>query len=1088
MKRTIVWACVLVFLGCLFASQARAASNKDAVVRVKSAAGKTASVDIKDLQPLLERYGKLYRSRADKMPKAAGISKWQRWAQADRSHQVMERSGARVHTHLHRGVVAVEPAPGESDMARPRAGEKPQDVALRYVADHVSIFGLKSPKAELAVQRSETDTLGMTHVFYRQYANGIPFWGRQLTAHVDRSGALQSINCLIQPTLDGLAVKPQITGDQAIAIAEKQLSVAGNPVTLTARQADLFGLEGPTAKLYHWQKMPLGEVHLVWKVEVRPNIQDWMRFFIAADDGEILEQYNATKFDSPATASAALINGQNATINTYDIGGEYILIDGTRQMFVGGQTGDQLKNDPKGVIWTLDLKNADLTDQSMLYYVTSPDNTWSDSEAVSAQYYTGLVYEYYLNLENHNRNSFDGNGKTMMALVRVGRNGQTMDNAFWNGSFVSLGSGNTNTTSWAGALDFIGHEFTHAVVQYTADLEYKFQSGALNETYADIGGVSIDNDDFLVGEDIVVQQYFPTGAMRDMSNPHNGGSGPNDLNAGWQPAHMNEYMNLTMEQDNGGVHVNNGITNFVAYKILNGVGRAKGEQILFRALVNYLNKQSNFTDFRIAAVKSAADLYGAGSVEEQAVKTAFDEVGIVEGAGTEPPEDKPVISGQQYIVAVNNEWVWSDLLLDYVKDNSLLISNGFNNLAEATGIGVLTFSQVNVQSGRPIAVDPYGQDIVFVDLLYNLRSIKPDGSGEAVVSDTGDWWSVALSPSGRRAAMTRSVSENIIHVLDFQDQSVTQLELFHPTTDNDNNYADVVNYADVLTFLDDEMLIYDSYNSVQSPGQGTIDFWDVNVIDVTNGQIFAVLPPQAQGVSVANPTLASTNNTILCVEVFQEGVFNDVVGVDLYSGQGNAILSNAYDGVALAFPDYSVDDQHLIFSGPNQDSLTDLFTVALGTDKVSAAAQPVGLVTNTQLPIWFTTGTPPSTSVGFAGAASSGIESVTAVNIAVNLTQPTNDTVTVDYAVTGGNAIGSGVDYTLESGRLTFNAQETAKSVVLAVVDDPDVEGSETVTITLSRPVNAWMGENTVHSYTIQNDDVEARNAVGGDQGWQLYR
>jgi Zn-dependent metalloprotease len=954
--------------------------------------------------------------------------------------------------------VAVEPKPEGGKLPSAKPGESLKDVALRYIAENQTIFGLKSPNSELIETKRSKDELGITHLFFQQELNGIPFWGRELTAHLDGSGALTWVNCLLQPTPEGLDIHPSLNAEQAIGIAEDALASEGIAMSLSAEERTRLGLEGPKAELHYWQKNPFGAIDLVWVVEIRPNLQDWMRFFVRAADGEILEQYNATNFDGPATAQATNIAGETVAIHTYQLEGKYRMMDSSRSMFVQGQTVDQLKNDPQGVIWTLDLRGQDLKEGSTIYFILSDDNTWPDPISVSAQNYSEQIYNYYLN--SRNRNSFDNQGKTMMALINVAQNGQSMDNAFWNGAFVSLGAGKTVTTHWAGALDFVAHEFTHAHVQYTANLEYKYQSGALNETYADIGGVSLDNEDFLLGEDIAVQQYFPTGAMRDMANPHNGGSGPNDLNTGWQPANMSEYMNLTLEQDNGGVHVNNGITNHAAYNVLNGLGRQKGEQILYRALENYLGKQSNFTDFRLAAVKSAGDLFGEGSDEQNTVKQGFDDVGIVEGSGTTPPEDLPVVPGTQYILVVDEYDLFWGL------DNSLKISNGFTDVGEIASTNFLNanFTQVNVASGRPIAADPYGQAIYFVSSSYNLHGASPQNGAEQVISDTGTWWSIAVSPSGRRVAMTRNVDENVIVVLDLQEETSTDLTLLHPTTNQNNDYADVVKYADSLVFLDDTLLVYDCLNSIQSPGEGVLDFWDVNVIDVTNGQILALFPPQSAGVHVVNPIFASTNKSILCVEFFEEGVGSNVVGVNLATGKGSVIVNNPLE---LAFPCYAPDDHYMLFSRSNVYGFEDVYGIELDGTKTAPVGDPVGLFAYTQLPVWFAVSAPPSAYVDFSAVSSNGAESVTAVSIPVRLSEASTDTVTVDYAVTGGNAIGNGQDYTLDSGRVTFEPSQVEQSIPMIVVDDGVPETDESVTITLSRPVQAWLGDNTVYTYTI---------------------
>ncbi|MCO6062052.1 M4 family metallopeptidase, partial [Pseudomonas sp. MOB-449] len=92
---------------------------------------------------------------------------------------------------------------------------------------------------------------------------------------------------------------------------------------------------------------------------------------------------------------------------------------------------------------------------------------------------------------------------------------------------------------------------THGVTQETANLEYKDQSGALNESFSDVFGYFVDDEDFLMGEDV----YTPGkegDALRSMSNPEQFG----------QPAHMKDYV--FTEKDNGGVHTNSGIPNKAA--------------------------------------------------------------------------------------------------------------------------------------------------------------------------------------------------------------------------------------------------------------------------------------------------------------------------------------------------------------------------------------------------------------------------------------------------------------------------------------------------------------------------------------------
>src|SRR5215203_7409311 len=98
-----------------------------------------------------------------------------------------------------------------------------------------------------------------------------------------------------------------------------------------------------------------------------------------------------------------------------------------------------------------------------------------------------------------------------------------MDNAFWNGSAMFYGNGNSSFRQLERGLDVAGHEMSHGVIQNTANLEYIGQSGALNESYADVFGAMIDRNDWQIGEDVVLPAVFPSGALRDLSNPNNGG-------------------------------------------------------------------------------------------------------------------------------------------------------------------------------------------------------------------------------------------------------------------------------------------------------------------------------------------------------------------------------------------------------------------------------------------------------------------------------------------------------------------------------------------------------------------------------------
>ena len=110
-------------------------------------------------------------------------------------------------------------------------------------------------------------------------------------------------------------------------------------------------------------------------------------------------------------------------------------------------------------------------------------------------------------------------------------------------------------------------------------------------------------------------------------------------------------------------------------------------------------------------------------------------------------------------------------------------------------------------------------------------------------------------------------------------------------------------------------------------------------------------------------------------------------------------------------------------------------------------------------------------TVAFDSTSSSGSEATTSVTIPVSLASASLSIVIIDYAVTGGTATGSGSDFTLASGTLTYSIGTTSQNISITVADDSIIESDETIIITLPSSVNALLGTNITHTYTITNND-----------------
>ncbi|HKR64962.1 MAG TPA: M4 family metallopeptidase [Thermoanaerobaculia bacterium] len=242
-----------------------------------------------------------------------------------------------------------------------------------------------------------------------------------------------------------------------------------------------------------------------------------------------------------------------------------------------------------------------------------------DADQDNAYTFAGITYDYYFN--NHGRDSFDSFGANLVSTAHYcpAYSCPSYANAFWDGAQMVYGDG------FASADDVVGHELTHAVTEYTAGLLYYNQSGALNESFSDIFGETIDltdgtgNDNanvrWKLGEDLSI------GAIRDMSDPTVFGDPGKLTDANF---YCNEQAWTDPYGDSGGVHINSGIPNH-AYALMvdggtynlrtvTGIGLTKAAKIQYRALTEYLVSGSGFLDDYNALNQSCADLIGTAGI------------------------------------------------------------------------------------------------------------------------------------------------------------------------------------------------------------------------------------------------------------------------------------------------------------------------------------------------------------------------------------------------------------------------------------------------------------------------------------------
>jgi thermolysin len=287
---------------------------------------------------------------------------------------------------------------------------------------------------------------------------------------------------------------------------------------------------------------------------------------------------------------------------------------------------------------------------------TDSDNDWTDGAAVDAHVYAGWTYDYWY--ARFSRSGLDNKNRKMQSFVHpVNRSEWSTAsipvlntyylNAFYAGNGImvygeglppNVTAGGYRWTYFSGALDVVAHELAHGITDYTSDLIYRNESGALNEAFSDIIGAGAEfyfqaagsgymKADYLLGEDLMT----PIGGFRSMANPA----------AFDDPDHYSKrYLGTA---DNGGVHSNSGIANHAFYlAVEGGVNRTSGlsvtgigaanreklEKVIYRAFTQMLPSNATFTLARAATLQAARDLYGANSDVERALAQAWTAVGV----------------------------------------------------------------------------------------------------------------------------------------------------------------------------------------------------------------------------------------------------------------------------------------------------------------------------------------------------------------------------------------------------------------------------------------------------------------------------
>jgi bacillolysin len=881
---------------------------------------------------------------------------------------------------------------------------------------------VKNPSAEFKIKSTETDANGITHLRMQQSFNGVPIYGAEMVAHL-KDGSVKTMNgkSFSTPTI---STKPSLSEKEALEISLKNLSqtsviqaggLTGKLLNMQRNEVALF--------IYHKEK----QAHLTYELVVRPNLLERWIYYVDAHSGEILDKINHTcTLDGVFKTKAQDLNGKTQEFAIYEKDGTYFLIDPTLSMY--NKTKSQLPDKPAGVVWTIDALNSKIGDESMQFsHVKSTDGVSWNKTAVSAHTNANICYNYYVN--THKRNSLNGEGGNIVSVINIAdEDGKGMDNAFWNGEFMGYGNGRDGFKPLAGSLDVAGHEMTHGVIENTARLEYRNQSGALNESFADIFGIMIDRDDWTLGEDVVKPSVFPSGALRSLQNPNQGGT----RDPGYQPKNMSQYKYLkdTPAEDNGGVHINSGIPNhaFYLFATNTNVGKDKAEKVYYDVLKNYLSRTSKFLDLRLAVIQSSKTLYG--DVVANAARSAFDAVGIVEassGGATPPKEEEvilPVNTGTASIIAFDPN------------DQSLYGGATNADLPKiASNLGCLA---------KPSVTDN-GAFAYFVgrnNTIYRIDLVNKTAPVAIQLVEGFKWRNVAISKDGKRLAALNADPDQYIYVFNFEGSNGVRFKLSNPTYTQGVETGEVL-YADSFEWdYSGENIIYDAFNEVKSLF-GSYEYWDVGVLkawnfaqkDYGDGSIEKIFTGIEEGDNIGNPAIAKTNPNCMAFDYYDS--INDehsIVAINLEEGAINLITENN----DIAYPDYTIDDKVMTFNALN-GSTSIIKGISLNNDKVSVSESATSqtLFTDGKWATWFAQGnralpTKNAQTVTFNAIADQNPKST------VKLTASASSGLPIQFAVASGDATLQSNNLVLGSipGKVTVQAIQIGNNQFASVINE----------------------------------------------------
>jgi len=436
---------------------------------------------------------------------------------------------------------------------------------LKFLEQNKKVFKLKKVNSEvLPLRKYHQDRFGITLRLIQRH-HRVHIEGSEIVALFNPKGELTALNSSLVPT-PKVSVNPKVSQKRAYQIALKHLNIQEPNDVESPKLLIIFNNETPV---------------LVWNFVISDTTKDFhaVKVQVSATTGDIIQTLHLSQH-----------LGEPSQINIYDASVTLLIPNPIY----------------KGILVLKNGKPAFGRSRMVTPQATGGHNSFEK------------ILNFYKT--EFDRSSFDNQGSMIKASINVQKHdffdplGQKL-NAAWMAPWklFIFGAGNEKMAGFESALDVVAHEFTHAIVSSTSNLEYIGQPGALNEHLADVFGEIVESyndpttynqNPFLLGEHLTGSLIDKYAAIRNMIDPHKSMS-PQPSKVSEISDDLKENCSPSPSNDNCGVHILSGIPNQVAARFVSilspsniASGWKKLAPLYYRVMTSRLRSKSDFLDYK----------------------------------------------------------------------------------------------------------------------------------------------------------------------------------------------------------------------------------------------------------------------------------------------------------------------------------------------------------------------------------------------------------------------------------------------------------------------------------------------------------